>query len=55
MAKADVDEMVATARAVGRQIVLFEASDTRELDVSFTSMGQQKIGALVVASDTVFS
>jgi putative tryptophan/tyrosine transport system substrate-binding protein len=34
--------------------VLFEASNTRELDVSFTSMGQQKIGAFIVASDTVF-
>jgi putative ABC transport system substrate-binding protein len=53
-AKADVDEMVAAAHAVGLQIVLFEASNTRELDVSFLSMAQQKIGALIVASDTVF-
>lgn len=41
-AKADVDEMVAAAHAVGLQIVLFEASNTRELDVSFLSMAQQR-------------
>ena len=34
--------------------MLFKASNTDELEAAFSAIAQQKIGALVVASDTVF-
>jgi hypothetical protein len=43
--------MQAAARALGRQIHVFTASSERDLDVAFTSVSQQRIGALVVQND----
>jgi putative tryptophan/tyrosine transport system substrate-binding protein len=37
--------------ALGRQIVVLNASSERELDTAFASMAQQRIGALLGASD----
>jgi putative ABC transport system substrate-binding protein len=52
---AKMREMDGAARAFGRQLHLLEARSGREFEGVFTSMEQQRIGAMVVASDTVFS
>jgi putative tryptophan/tyrosine transport system substrate-binding protein len=43
-----------SARSFGREMLVFKASNERELDAAFTTMAQQKAGALVVASDPFF-
>jgi len=42
------------ATALGRQIVVLNASSESELDTAFASMAQQRIGALLGASDPFF-
>src|SRR5262252_8935673 len=44
----------AAANSLGRQIVVLNASSESELDVAFASMVQQRIGALLGASDPLF-
>jgi len=44
----------AAAASLGRQIVVLSASSESELDAAFASMVQQRIGALVGASDPFF-
>jgi putative ABC transport system substrate-binding protein len=41
-------------RSLGREMLVLRASNEPELDVAFTTMAQQQIGALVVASDPFF-
>jgi putative tryptophan/tyrosine transport system substrate-binding protein len=52
----DLEMRAAQAAAVslGRQIVVLNASSESELDAAFASMAQQRIGALVGASDPFF-
>ena len=50
-------EMRAAQTAAGslrKKMLVFRASDESELDAAFTTMAQQQIGALVVASDPFF-
>ena len=42
------------ARSFGKEMLVFKASNERELDTALTTMAQQKAGALVVASDPFF-
>ena len=42
------------ARSFGREMLVFKASNERELDTALTTMAQQKAGALVVGSDSFF-
>jgi putative ABC transport system substrate-binding protein len=42
------------ARALGKEMLVFRASNEPEIDAVFTSMTQQQIDALVVASDALF-
>jgi len=42
------------ARSLGKKMPVFEASSEPGLDATFATMGQQQIGALVVASDPFF-
>ena len=52
---AKMREMDGAARAFGRQLHVLEARSRREFEGVFTRMEQQRIGAMVVASDTAFS
>src|SRR5262252_1563945 len=42
------------ARSLGKETLVVRASNESELDAAFTTMAQQQIGALVVASDPFF-
>jgi putative ABC transport system substrate-binding protein len=54
-AEAQVKDLQNAARAVGRQIHIFHASTEREIDVAFTTLAQERAGALTVAGDTFFT
>jgi putative ABC transport system substrate-binding protein len=44
----------AAARVIGRQILVLNASNEREIDTAFATFAQQKVGALLVDADTLF-
>jgi len=48
-------EMESAARSFGRQLHVLNARSEREFEMVFTTLEQQRIGAMVVASDNVFS
>jgi putative tryptophan/tyrosine transport system substrate-binding protein len=52
---AKLREMDSAARSFGRQLHVFNARSGHEFEAVFTSVEQQRIEAMVVASDTVFS
>jgi putative tryptophan/tyrosine transport system substrate-binding protein len=52
--KNDIDEMSAAGRSVGCEVMLFNATTTKELDEAFSSIAQHKIGGLILASDSTF-
>jgi len=54
-AETQVKDLQNAARAVGRQIHIFHASTEREIDVAFTTLAQERAGALTVAGDTFFT
>ena len=43
------------ARALGRQLLALEATTASEIDTAFTTLVQQKAGALIVAADAFFN
>src|SRR5262245_41349166 len=45
----------AAAEAIGLQMLVQNASTERDLDIVFTNLGQQRIGALLVAADGFFN
>ena len=54
--RADVDtaDMQATARAVGKQLLILKAGRERDFDAVFTNLAQQRVGALVVHTEPFF-
>jgi putative tryptophan/tyrosine transport system substrate-binding protein len=42
------------ARSIGRQILVLNASNDREIDLAFETLAQQRIGALIVDADALF-
>jgi putative ABC transport system substrate-binding protein len=44
-------DLAATARAIGREVVVFFAGTEQEIDSAFETMVQQRVGALVVSTD----
>jgi putative ABC transport system substrate-binding protein len=48
-------EMQEAARAVGRQLHMLHASTASEIDAAFTTLVEQRISALIVASDPFFN
>jgi putative tryptophan/tyrosine transport system substrate-binding protein len=44
----------AAARAIGRQVLVFHASEERDIDAVFVTLVQQQVGALLVDADTFF-
>src|SRR4051812_17019430 len=47
-------ELQDAARAIGLQLVVLTATTTGEIDTAFTAMVQNRVDALIVASDPVF-
>jgi putative ABC transport system substrate-binding protein len=52
--EAQLQDVGAAARTLGRQIVLVKATNDRELDTAFTTILQAAAGALFVGSSTFF-
>jgi ABC-type uncharacterized transport system substrate-binding protein len=48
-------ELQDAARAIGLQLVVLTATTTSEIDTAFTAMVQNRVDALIVASDPVFA
>jgi putative tryptophan/tyrosine transport system substrate-binding protein len=49
--KTELADLRTAARALGRQIILLEASNETEIDAAFATMVQQRVGGLQVGSD----
>jgi len=54
-AMTQVRNVQATAAALNRQLVILRAGNERDIDLSFASLGQLGIGALVVLADPYFT
>jgi putative ABC transport system substrate-binding protein len=50
----EIDNVQTAARSLGQQIVILNANSDRELDITFATIAQQQIPALLVASDPFF-
>ena len=53
-AEALIRDMQTTASAIGRQIEIFAASSTRDIDAAFVSLLQKRADALLVSPDPLF-
>jgi putative tryptophan/tyrosine transport system substrate-binding protein len=53
-AEAEVDELKETARTLGLQLQIFNASTAREVDAAFAASIQQRVGAVLVTADNFF-
>ncbi len=53
-AEAEVRELKETARALGLQLHISNASTAREIDEAFATLIQQRVGALLVTADNFF-
>jgi putative ABC transport system substrate-binding protein len=53
--EAQLQDVGAAARTLGRQIVVVKATNDRELDTAFTAMLQAAVGALFVGSSAFFT
>jgi putative tryptophan/tyrosine transport system substrate-binding protein len=54
-AEANIREVEATARTVRREVHIFKASTSREIDTAFTSLVRLRAGALLVVGDPFFT
>ena len=50
----ELDNVRAAARSLGQQIVVLNADDGRAIDAAFATIAQQRVAALLVASDPLF-
>src|SRR5215813_236855 len=50
----ELDNMQAAARSFGQQILVLNADSGREIDTAFATIAQQRVAALLVASDPLF-
>jgi putative ABC transport system substrate-binding protein len=50
----EFDNVQTAARSLGQQILVLNANDGREIDVAFATIAQQRVAALLVASDPLF-
>ena len=50
----ELDHVQTAARSLGQQILVLNADGGREIDTAFATMAQQRIAALLVASDPLF-
>jgi putative tryptophan/tyrosine transport system substrate-binding protein len=54
-AKAQLEDVEKAARTVGQQVDVLRASSEREFETAFATIGQARIGALIVGADPFFS
>jgi putative ABC transport system substrate-binding protein len=54
-AEPDAKEVQAAAWSLGRQLLVLSATSEQELDTAFSTLAQQGVGALLVASDPFFN
>jgi putative ABC transport system substrate-binding protein len=52
--ESETKDVMASARALGRQVQVLNASTGTEIDAAFTTLVQQKVGALLVSGDPFF-
>jgi len=50
----EYDNVQAAARSFGQQLVVLNADDSQEIDNAFATIAQQRVAALLVASDPLF-
>jgi putative ABC transport system substrate-binding protein len=50
----ELDNVQAAARSLGQQILVLNADSDREIDAAFATVAQQRVAALLVASDPLF-
>jgi putative ABC transport system substrate-binding protein len=50
----ELDNVQTAARSLGQQILVLSANSDREFDTAFATIAQQKVAALLVASDPLF-
>ena len=50
----ELDNVQAAARSLGQQILVLNADSDREIDTAFATIAQQRVAALLVASDPLF-
>src|SRR5436309_6608651 len=50
----EFDNVQAAARSLGQQILILNADGGREIDTAFATIAQQRVAALLVASDPLF-
>ena len=55
VAKTTTNEMHAAASALGLEVKVLEASSSREIDAVFSSLVQQRVGAVLVNADPYFT
>jgi putative tryptophan/tyrosine transport system substrate-binding protein len=53
-AQADTADLKETARAIGQELVLVEASNEKHLDSAFVTIVQRRVAALIVGTDAFF-
>jgi putative ABC transport system substrate-binding protein len=54
-AESDTREAQRSARSIGKQLVVQSVGHERDFEAAFTTFVEQKIGALIVQSDPLFS
>jgi putative tryptophan/tyrosine transport system substrate-binding protein len=55
VAKSTTSELRAAASALGLEVKVLEASSNREIDAAFSTLVQQRVGALLVSADAYFT
>ena len=50
----ELDNVQAAGRSLGQQILVLKADGAREIDTAFATIAQQRVAALLVASDPLF-
>jgi len=54
-AELELRDIPDAARAIGQKILILEASSERDIDAAFATLVERQIGALLVASDPLFT
>jgi putative ABC transport system substrate-binding protein len=53
-AEAEISEIQAGARVLGLRLLVLNASSQREIEEAFSTMVQERVGALIVSADSYF-
>jgi len=55
VSEGDIEDVEAAARSVGQRIMVVRARNETEIDIAFSTISQQQVGALLVDVDAFFS